>query len=72
MRARAGGGTGTIRARGPGVAVVLATLVALLAPATPAAAQSKTGTTLGQFLLIEPSARFTAMGNAGAAGGESW
>jgi len=30
-------------------------------------AQSKTGTTIGQFLLIEPSARYTAMGNAGVA-----
>jgi len=30
-------------------------------------AQSKTGTTVGQFLLIEPSARATAMGNAGVA-----
>jgi hypothetical protein len=29
--------------------------------------QSKTGTTVGQFLLIEPSARLAAMGNAGAA-----
>jgi hypothetical protein len=28
-------------------------------------AQSKVGTTVGQFLLIEPSARVTAMGNAG-------
>jgi hypothetical protein len=28
-------------------------------------AQSKTGTTVGQFLLIEPSARISAMGNAG-------
>ena len=28
--------------------------------------QSKTGTTIGQFLLIEPSARVSAMGNAGA------
>lgn len=28
-------------------------------------AQSKTGTTIGQFLLIEPSARYAAMGNAG-------
>ncbi len=27
--------------------------------------QSKTGTTIGQFLLIEPSARVAAMGNAG-------
>ncbi|MBC8043422.1 MAG: PorV/PorQ family protein [Rhizobacter sp.] len=32
-----------------------------------AAAQSKTGTTVGQFLLIEPSARLAAMGNAGVA-----
>ena len=28
-------------------------------------AQSKTGTSIGQFLLIEPSARVAAMGNAG-------
>lgn len=28
-------------------------------------AQSKTGTTIGQFLLIEPSARVAGMGNAG-------
>ena len=30
-------------------------------------AQQKTGSTIGQFLLIEPSARLSAMGNAGAA-----
>ncbi len=30
-----------------------------------AIAQTKTGTTVGQFLLIEPSARVAAMGNAG-------
>lgn len=30
-------------------------------------AQTKTGTTIGQFLLIEPSARVAAMGNAGVA-----
>ena len=30
-----------------------------------ASAQSKTGTTVGQFLLIEPSARAAGMGNAG-------
>lgn len=42
------------------------TLSLLLALASaPAFAQSKTGTTFGQFLLIEPSARITAMGNAG-------
>ena len=28
--------------------------------------QTKTGTTIGQFLLIEPSARIASMGNAGA------
>lgn len=30
-------------------------------------AQSKTGTTIGQFLLIEPSARYAGMGNAAVA-----
>ncbi|HUI10244.1 MAG TPA: PorV/PorQ family protein [Bacteroidota bacterium] len=38
-----------------------AALCAGLAPG-----QSKTGTTVGQFLLIEPSARIGGMGNAGA------
>ncbi len=38
--------------------------LALLTLAGPALAQSKTGTTIGQFLLIEPSARGAAMGNA--------
>jgi long-subunit fatty acid transport protein len=38
----------------------------LLAPA-PAAAQSKTGTAIAEFLAIEPSARLGAMGNAGVA-----
>ncbi|NNE08871.1 MAG: PorV/PorQ family protein [Gemmatimonadetes bacterium] len=42
------------------------TAVALLCPAA-VRAQSKTGTTIGQFLLIEPSARISAMGNAGVA-----
>ncbi|MDZ7338330.1 MAG: PorV/PorQ family protein [candidate division KSB1 bacterium] len=32
-----------------------------------AGAQTKTGTTVGQFLLIEPSARYAGMGNAGVA-----
>jgi len=45
---------------------MLAALATMAAPG-PAAAQSKTGTTLGQFLLIEPSARLTALGNAGVA-----
>jgi hypothetical protein len=39
--------------------------IAVLA-ATPLRAQSKTGTTIGDFLLIEPSARIAGMGNAGA------
>ncbi len=32
-----------------------------------ASAQTKTGTTVGQFMLIEPGARIAAMGNAGVA-----
>jgi len=43
----------------------LAALIAALAAAAPVHAQSKVGTTLGQFLLIEPSARVAGMGNAG-------
>ena len=43
----------------------LAALLCLL-PAL-AFGQTKTGTTIGQFLLIEPSARATGMGNAGVA-----
>jgi hypothetical protein len=39
--------------------------IAVLA-ATPLMSQSKTGTTVGGFLLIEPSARTAGMGNAGA------
>jgi hypothetical protein len=33
----------------------------------PAVAQNKTGTAMGQFLLIEPDARIAGMGNAGVA-----
>lgn len=33
----------------------------------PASSQTKVGTTFGTFMLIEPSARITGMGNAGAA-----
>jgi hypothetical protein len=36
-------------------------------PPAPAGAQSKVGTAMGQFLLIEPSARIAGMGNAGTA-----
>jgi hypothetical protein len=38
----------------------------LVLAATSLWAQSKTGTTIGDFLLIEPSARIAGMGNAGA------
>lgn len=47
-------------------AIVIAVTLAALA-ASPALAQTKAGTTLGQFLGIEPSARSAAMGGAGAA-----
>ncbi|TLY31281.1 MAG: hypothetical protein E6K56_05265, partial [Ignavibacteria bacterium] len=40
-------------------------IVALLAAGS-VLGQSKAGTSVGQFLLIEPSARIAAMGNAGA------
>jgi hypothetical protein len=44
--------------------MLLGAMVMLLG-ALPAFGQSKTGTTIGQFLLIEPSARIAGMGNAG-------
>jgi hypothetical protein len=47
--------------------LTLGALVLMLLAAVPAWGQSKTGTTIGDFLLIEPSARIAAMGNAGAA-----
>jgi hypothetical protein len=47
-------------------ATLLAAALALALPAA-ALAQSKTGTTMGQFLLIEPRARVAGMGNAGSA-----
>ena len=50
-------------------ATVRIALLAALA-ATPAAAQTKTGTSFGQFMLIEPGARIAAMGNAGATLGD--
>jgi hypothetical protein len=49
------------------LAIVLTSVV--LIPGS-AWAQSKTGTTIGQFLGIEPSARLSAMGNAGVAAAE--
>jgi len=60
----------TARRRFPAAATAaVAAFVALAALFAPpdAFGQSKTGTTVGQFLLIEPSARVTAMGNAGVA-----
>lgn len=47
--------------------VAIATILGLWAACGPAAAQTKTGTTIGHFAGIEPSARFAAMGNAGVA-----
>jgi hypothetical protein len=44
---------------------ILAALLGVALAAGPAAAQTNTGTTIGQFLLIEPDARVAAMGNAG-------
>src|ERR1043166_452697 len=41
-------------------------IVILLLAAAAGSAQSKTGTSVGQFLLSEPSARVAAMGNAGS------
>ncbi len=41
-------------------------LVAALVACAPAFAQTKTGTTFGQFLLIEPDAAIAAQGNVGA------
>ena len=41
-------------------------LVAALVASAPAWAQTKTGTTFGQFLLIEPDAAIAAQGNVGA------
>jgi hypothetical protein len=43
----------------------LAALVAVAACAGSATAQTNTGTTIGQFMLIEPDARIAGMGNAG-------
>jgi hypothetical protein len=42
-------------------------VLALALAAGPAAAQTKVGTTIGQFTMIPPGARFAGMGNAGAA-----
>ena len=44
---------------------ILVALLAFAAAAGPASAQTNTGTTIGQFQLIEPDARVAGMGNAG-------
>lgn len=46
---------------------IAATLAALALAAATAGAQTNTGTTIGQFMLVEPDARATGMGNAGVA-----
>jgi long-subunit fatty acid transport protein len=48
-------------------AIAAASLAVLACVPNALRAQSKAGTAIGQFLLIEPSARITAMGNAGVA-----
>ncbi len=61
----------TLLIQRPGLSLlVLAGLIAWLGMDAPLLAQSKTGTTIGQFLLIEPSARGTGMGNAAVASTE--
>ncbi len=44
---------------------ILSWTMVMMLGALPVFGQSKTGTTIGQFLLIEPSARIAGMGNAG-------
>jgi hypothetical protein len=62
--------TRTARSRTAGIAAaawVVAAFAMRLAGPAPSEAQTRTGTTLGQFLMIEPDARTTAIGNAGVA-----
>jgi len=49
---------------------MLVLILIMLSFFTPAYSQSNTGTTIGQFLLIEPSARYAGMGNAAVAAQE--
>ncbi|MGQ9560320.1 MAG: PorV/PorQ family protein [Candidatus Oleimicrobiaceae bacterium] len=59
---------GKVRAVGKAARLLAATLAAgQLLVASAGLGQTKTGTTIGQFLLIEPSARSTGMGNAAVA-----
>jgi hypothetical protein len=52
------------------VLILCALIAGVMGTGQPLYGQSKTGTTIGQFLLIEPSARSTAMGNAAVASTE--
>ena len=54
------------RTQTPSTRRLLLVLLAALVASAPAWAQTKTGTTFGQFLLIEPSAAVAAQGNVGA------
>jgi len=56
----------TARATHRILALLACTMGVWLAGAPGVSAQSRTGTALGQFLLIEPSARLTGIGNAGS------
>ena len=49
---------------------ILTWMMVMMLGALPAFGQTKTGTTIGQFLLIEPSARLAGMGNAGVSASE--
>ena len=49
---------------------ILTWMMGMMLAAFPAFGQSKTGTTIGDFLLIEPSARLAGMGNAGVSSPE--
>ena len=57
--------TGTLGPRTVMAGAILVTMAALLLMPSLVASQTRTGTTLGQFLLIEPSARLTGIGSAG-------
>jgi len=49
------------------VKLIIVAIIFVTFAAEPALSQSKTGTTIGQFLKIEPSSRVVAIGTAGAA-----
>ncbi|KAA3658726.1 MAG: hypothetical protein DWQ10_10570, partial [Calditrichaeota bacterium] len=53
--------------KNPIIKLAVTVLISMILLGECAFGQSKTGTTIGQFLLIEPSARAAAMGNVGVA-----